>query len=201
MMTQFIRTTTMKIYPKLSTALLLSVLVCGAAAASFAQTAQPQPQSQPEEVQPQNSNGPNQGPDLRFLGLTQDQVQKIRLINADFKDQRQQATLRLRQARRALAEAVESPTPDETLISQRSRELAEAQATTIRLRSLTEARILQVLTPEQRARIREIRQRNQGLRAGQGQSDGLSPRRLQRRQNNTLVGPGQKRPQRQPPRQ
>ena len=190
----------MKIHNKLSTALLLIVLLAGAAVISVAQTAQPEPQRQTEAAPPQDPNFQNQTTDLRFLGLTQDQVQKIRLINAELKDQRQQATMRLRQARRALAEAVESPAPDETLISQRSHELAEAQASTIRLRSLTEARILQVLTAEQRVRLREMRQRNQAMRAGQGQTDGISPRRLQRRGNNALVAPGQKRPQRQPSR-
>jgi len=175
------------------------LLGLGAAATGHAQTSEPRPQPQ-DEVQQQNQTMPNQGPDLGFLGLTQDQVQKIRLINAELKDERQRAALRLRQSRRALAEAVESPTPDEALISQRSRELAEAQTATIRVRSLTEARILQVLTPEQRIRIREMRQRNQAMRAGQGQ-DGLGQRRLQRRPNNSLAGPGQKRLQRQPPKQ
>jgi hypothetical protein len=41
--------------------------------------------------------------------------------------------------------------------------VAEAQANTIRLNSLAEARILQVLTPEQRVRVREMRARNQAL--------------------------------------
>ena len=69
--------------------------------------------------------------------------------------------MKLRQAQRALAEAVESPTANESLIEQRSHEVADAQAATIRLRSLTEARILQVMTPEQRLKLREMRQRNQ----------------------------------------
>ena len=72
--------------------------------------------------------------------------------------------MKLRQARRALADAVESPTPNEALIDQRSHELADAQAATIRLNSLSEARIRQVLTPEQRIKLREMRQRNQALR-------------------------------------
>jgi Spy/CpxP family protein refolding chaperone len=187
----------MKPYTKLGIRLLLGGLVVfGVAANGLAQTTEPQPQ--PEQGQPQNPNVQNQETDLRFLGLTQDQVRKIRIINAELKDQRQEATMRLRLARRALAEAVESPTPDETLISQRSRELAEAQANTIRLRSLTEARILQVLTPEQRARIRLVRQQNQAMRAGQGRPNAMAPRR---RPNNSLVGPGQRRPQPQPPRQ
>src|SRR5437870_510572 len=128
-----------------ATFLLLAVI-------SMPATAQTPPQqSSPEPGQAQ-ANQTNQLPDfardLRELNLTPDQIQKIRAINLELKNERQAANLRQRQAQRQLDAAVESPTPDEALISQRSRELAEAHATTIRLRSLTEARILQVLTPE-----------------------------------------------------
>ena len=110
----------MKPYNRSSMLLLSVLLAFGAAATAAGQTSESQGQPQPkqDEFQRQNPNLPDQVPDLRFLELTQDQVQKIRIINADLKDERQQATFRLRQARRALAEAVESPTPDETLISQ-----------------------------------------------------------------------------------
>jgi Spy/CpxP family protein refolding chaperone len=121
----------------------------------------------------------NQLPDFAELNLSADQIQKIRAINAELKDQRQEANQRLRRAQRALAEAIESPTPNETLIDQRSREVAEAQATTIRLRSLTEARILQVMTPDQRIRLREMRQRNQAMRR---QNQQLPDNGLRRRQ-------------------
>ena len=137
------------------------------------------------------------------LNLSPDQIQKIRAINADLKDQRQSANQRLRQAQRALAEAIESPNPNEAVIEQRSHEVADAQATTIRLRSLTEARILQVLTPEQRIRLREIRQRNQAMRrAGNQQfpANGLGRRRdgLQRNPNAPVpLGPRQRKLMRQ----
>ena len=85
--------------------------------------------------------------------------------------------LRQRQAQRSLAEAIESSTPNEPLIEQRSHELADARADAARLRSLTEARILhEVLTPEQRVRLREMRQRaqaNQRARNPQGPRDTL----------------------------
>jgi len=100
------------------------------------------------------------------LNLTQDQVQKIRMINAELKDERQAAGQRLRLAQRALTEAIESPNPNEQLIEQRSKEFADAQAKAIRLRSLTHARVLQVLTPEQRVKLREMQQINQA-RGGQ----------------------------------
>lgn len=167
----------------------------------------------PQNLLPQNPINPaqnqtqtNQPPDFAQLELSPDQIQKIRAINAELKDQRQAAGMKLRQAQRALAEAVESPTPNETLIDQRSHELADAQAATIRLRSLAESRILQVMTPEQRVRLREMRQQNQALRrqANQQQIPGRALRQqrrqgIQRNQNVTPVQPGQRKLQRQAP--
>lgn len=170
-------------------------------------------QSQPNQVEPSQGqtqpqvNQTNQIPDFAPLNLTPDQIQKIRGINAELKDQRQAAGQRLRQAQRALAEAIESTTPNETLIDQRSHEVADAQAATIRLRSLTEARILQVLNPEQRIRLREMRQQNQARRRGGNQQfPGKVPNRRQdgmKGNTNTMapMRPGQRRilgPQRKP---
>lgn len=138
------------------------ILLAGASTLAKAQN----PQNPIESGPAQSQNQGNQIPDFGPLNLTPDQIQRIRTINAELKDQRQSAVQRLRQAQRALTEAIESPTPNEALIDQRSREVADAQAGTIRIRSLSEARILQVLTPEQRVRLREMRQRNQALRRG-----------------------------------
>jgi len=159
----------------------------------------PSTQSPVEPAQTQTQTPGNQATEpLRQLNLTPDQIQKIRGINAELKDQRQTAGQKLRLAQRALAEAIESPTPNEALIEQRSHELADAQAATIRLRSLTEARILQVLTPEQRIRLREIRLQNQAARreANQQQPGNGANRRqrgLQRGVNaNPLLSPNQR---------
>ena len=145
------------------------------------------PAQNPVEPTQSPAGQANQTPDLGLLNLTQDQIQKIRGINAELKDQRQAANQRLRLAQRALTEAIESPTPNEALIDQRSREVAEAQATTIRLRSLTEARILQVLTPEQRIRLREIRQHNMAVRQGGNQQ--VRPNVMGRRQEGLQRNP------------
>jgi len=135
-----------------------------------------------EPQQPNDASQPNAQVDqmLGPLNLTQDQVRRIRMINAELRDERQAANFRLRMAQRALGEAIQSTTPDETLIAQRSKEVADAQANTIRLRSVTEARILQVLTPEQRVKLREMRARNQQMRR-EGNRQG--PRVLDRQQN------------------
>ncbi len=174
----------MKLYNKLTMklALLAAALIIFGSNPAAAQTAPTQTQPTREQTQTQ-MNAPA---DLGFLDLTPDQIQKIRSINAELKDQRQAAGIRMRQAQRALAEAVESPTPDEALISQRSRELAEAQANTIRLRSLTEARILQVLTPEQRVKLRAMREQNMARRrALQQQGNGAGRQQGLRRGPNT----------------
>ena len=164
----------------------------GACVVANAQTAQPQNANEPVQAPTQN---PQANP-FANLDLKPDQIQKIRLINAELKDERQAAGLRLRQAQRALNEAIESPTPNESLIEQRSREVAEAQANTIRLRSLTEARVLQVLTPEQRVRLREMQRRNLALRTGRQQQapNGLGRQQgLQRNPNNPVLTPAQRR--------
>ncbi len=162
---------------------------------TLGQTSQPPNQGDAAQVQSTQTQTaqPNFLDDIRALDLKPDQIQKIREINIGLKDERQAANIKLRQAQRALAEAVESPTPNEDLIAQRSREVAEAQANTIRLRSLTEARILQVLTPEQRIRLREMRQRNLALRrANQQQTpNGLGQRQGLRKQNAPLLNPAQ----------
>jgi len=168
------------------------LLLIGAGTITRAQTAQ----NPLDPAQTQTQTQANQVPDFGPLNLTTDQVQRIRAINAELKDQRQAAIQHLRQAQRALTEAIESPTPNEALIDQRSHEVADAQAATIRLRSLTEARILQVLTSEQRVRLREMRQRNQALRRGGNQQfprNGPNRRQDGVRGNNNSLTPMQQR--------
>jgi Spy/CpxP family protein refolding chaperone len=182
-------------------ALAATVIMFGLAGGSAAQTTQTENSS--PMVQRQAADLPaNQMADLRPLDLQPDQIQKIRSINLELKEERQAANLKLRQAQRALTEAIESPSPDEALIAQRSREVAAAQGNTIRLRSVTEARILQVLTPEQRTKLGEMRRQNMALRRErqQGAPNGLNRRQqgLQPRDpNNSLLTPAQRRALRQ----
>ena len=167
------------------TILTVVLLLVGACLQARAQNPTTQNPVEPAE---NRVNQASQIPNLRPLSLTPEQIQKIRDINADMNEQRQAANLKVRQANRALTEAVESPTPNQALIEQRSRELADAQVGIIRLRSLIEARVLQeVLTPEQRIRLREMRQRNQALRRDGSQLPrnglGRRPDGLQRNTN------------------
>ena len=182
-------------------ALAATVMLFGLGGGIAAQTTQTENSSPMGQTQTADLPA-NQMTDLRPLDLKPDQIQKIREINRELKDERQAANFNVRQAQRRLTEAVESPSPDESLIAQRSREVAAAQANTIRLRSVTEARILQVLTPEQRTKLREMRQRNMALRRDrqQGVGNGLNQRQQglqQRDPNNSLLTPPQRRALRQ----
>src|ERR1044072_5843894 len=146
---------------------------------------------QAQNGEPQQTGDPSQ-PNAQVdqllgpLNLTQDQVRRIRMINADLKKKRPRAEKNDGWVGGggggggARGEAIQSTTPDETLIAQRSKEVADAQANTIRLRSVTEARILQVLTPDQRMKLREMRARNQQIRRDGNRQ---LPRILGRQQN------------------
>ena len=185
------------------------LLLAGAFAQANAQTAAP---GQSQAIPAQNQT--NQIVNVQeALNLTPEQIQKWRAINADLKDQQQAANQRLRLARRALADAIESPTSNEELIKQRAKDVSEAQAATTQLQALKESRILQTLSPEQRVRLREIREHNQALirernealrREGnqQGARPGLGRRQdgLPRNANGAApLGPKQRKLMRQPP--
>ena len=164
---------------------LAAFLILIISAQSRAQTeTQPQP-SEPVQAQQQPTQA-TMADMIGQLGLTPEQIQKWRAINQDLREQQQSANLRLRQARRALADAIESPTPNEELVKQRAREVSDAQAATTQLQALREARILQTLTPEQRVKLREIRERNQAQRRAnqQQQRNGLGGRQNGLRNNN-----------------
>jgi Spy/CpxP family protein refolding chaperone len=169
------------------------LLLAGAFAQATAQTATPQ-QGQTDPAQMRA----NQAPDLAQLNLTPEQIQKWRAINTELKEGQQAANLRLRQARRALAEAIESPTTNEELIKQRAKEVSEEQAATTQLQALRQARILQMLTPEQRTKLREIRQQNMATRRPNNQQlprNGLGRRQdgLPRNANSAApLGPRQR---------
>jgi Spy/CpxP family protein refolding chaperone len=177
------------------------LLLAGAFAQANAQTEAPQQgQSDPAQMR---ANQANPAPDLAQLNLTPEQIQKWRAINAELKDGQQAANLRFRQARRALAEAIESPNSSEELIKQRAKEASEAQAATTQLQALRQARILQMLTPEQRIKLREIRQQNQATRRPNNQQlprNGLGRRQdgLPRNANSAApLGPRQRKLMRQ----
>jgi len=161
-----------------------------------AQTPEPQPTAT-NVVQPPRRQMNQIEQMLRPLNITPDQEARIRAIYAEMADERQGATRRLRLAQRALSEAIQAPTPNEALIEQRSNEVADAQATTIRLRSLTEARVLQVLTQEQRVKLRQLQAQTQRRNQQNPRGLGRGQNALRPNQTNPPLTPRQRRLMRQ----
>ena len=138
---------------------LLAVLALGAAVPAAGQTA-PQPTEAPEPQQ----NAAGWDP-IRELNLTPEQRQQIRTIRENNKIERAEVGERLRTANEALNVAMNADNPDESVVEQRLRDVASAQASAMRMRILTEIRIRRVLTVQQRETLRLLqRQARQAQR-------------------------------------
>ncbi|HEV2883167.1 MAG TPA: Spy/CpxP family protein refolding chaperone [Pyrinomonadaceae bacterium] len=101
---------------------------------------------------------------LRVLNLTPEQRAQIRAIRRETEPQGRSFTARLREARRALDEAIHSASPDESVIEERVREVGAAQTAVVRLRSLTELRIRRILSPEQLDAFRRLQRQTRTRR-------------------------------------
>jgi Spy/CpxP family protein refolding chaperone len=170
-----------------------SLAVFGTAASTLAQQ---MPNGGPQMQRGQN--GPPDDP-IRQLDLTPDQIAKIRAIREGAKDERMAINQRLRQAQLALDEAIETDNASETLIEQRARELAEAQVAATRMRALTELRIRRVMTPDQLAKLRTLRQQAQQFRENRRDQGPQIRREERQQQRRDALQQGNPRPYPPPP--
>jgi Spy/CpxP family protein refolding chaperone len=165
------------------------LLLAFASASTFSQASDVQNQTAPA-AQTQNAPAQNLPTELNF---TPQQTQQWREINREFRDQEMAANLKFRQARLALNEAMESPTPNEGVIKQRAKDLADAQSAVTQLQALRQTRVLQILTPEQRVKLKQIRERNQAFRREQQNANGMvRGQQLKRNANAPLLTPAQR---------
>lgn len=96
---------------------------------------------------------------LKELGLSPDQVRRIRRTNQARRPLMEVAGQRLRDANRALDMAIYTDTLDENDVAARLRELQLAQAEVAKIRYQGELALRKVLSPEQLVKFREIRER------------------------------------------
>jgi len=168
---------------------IVFILACALVSVQ-AQTSTQQPQT-PDATETQTTQAPNL---QTQLGLTPDQIQKWRALNQELRPQEVAGNLKVREAKRALSEAMEAPTPNEDLIKQRAKEFADAQSAMTQLQVLRQARVLQILTPEQRVKLKEIKEKIQAIRQNQRQSvNGLNQRQRQKRSNAPQLSPAERR--------
>src|SRR6185436_2134984 len=138
-----------------------------------------------QEIAPANADP------IQQLRLTPEQRQRIRMIFAENKDERQVANRRLREANFALEQALDVEQVDENVIEQRINDVAAAQATQTRMRIRMELKIRRELRPEQLAVWRQIRLRLKDFADAQRSDDqpGGQDLRPNRRPNGNTLRP------------
>lgn len=122
---------------------------------SFAQEGPPPPPEDAVQFERQEPR-PNL---LENLGLTQDQIRQIRIMNRDRKPIMDAAQRRLRDANLALDMSIYSDSLDENAVRERLREFQQAQGEVAKIRFQSELDLRKILTPEQLTRFRALRAR------------------------------------------
>lgn len=117
-------------------------------------------EDEPDDAPPPKQNDqPIRRPNLlRELGLSDVQIRQLRTMNAESKTDLREAQEKMRNAKRALDEAIYADTVDNANIELKLREFSAAQAEINRIRAATELAIRNILTPEQLTRFRELHQ-------------------------------------------
>ncbi len=137
----------------------IPVLLCVFSEVHAQSGQQPEPQEQSEIQPPQRRGDP-----IRELNLTPEQRRQIRAIREQLREERAAINLRLREAIRALDEALDVDNPDEAAIEKLIRDVAAAQVASMRMRVLSELRIRRVLTAEQIAVLRGLQREERRYR-------------------------------------
>ncbi len=124
-----------------------------------------------------------------ILGLTPEQVMRIRKSNRQSRLKMRNAQTRFREAKDELDNLIYSDSIDEETLQVKLREVVQAQGEITRIRARSELAVRSVLTPEQLVKFRELRKRRkQNLKRRQKQRQRRQRQRnLNRKQRNRPV--------------
>src|ERR687886_505098 len=122
----------------LAASLLLLAFAPRARAQSPRQTPAPPAESQQEQEQ---QAGQSQVELTRALNLTPEQREQIAQIRRETEEQAAQINFRLRRARRALEQAIYAERADESVIQQRTKEVADAEAARAQMHAAAELKV------------------------------------------------------------
>ena len=143
----------------------IGILGACALALVFAIGASGQDNNRPPDGQPSDAQQPQPGQQdvrgnlLRQLGLSREQIQQIRRMNAERGPAMKEAQRRFREANHALDAAIYADEVNEAEVQARLKDVQIAQAEMQRLRYMNELAVRRVLTPDQLLRFRELRER------------------------------------------
>lgn len=141
--------------------------------------AQAQETRQPAQERPGHGRafgqgrGMGLGPGLARLNLSDQQREQIRAIMQEARNANEVPDKNLGALQRELRAAIFADTPDHGKIDQLKATIAEAQASALNARIAVDLKIAEVLTPEQRAAAREVREGGRG-RGGPGPGRGMA---------------------------
>ncbi|MEP6850076.1 MAG: hypothetical protein ABI999_14550 [Acidobacteriota bacterium] len=161
------------------------ILLTFAAMIVFAYAARAQDAPQPSATKPLVSGQTEEKPDLLGqLGLSREQIQQIRRLNADRKPLIEAANKRLREANRNLDQAIYGDVPvDSAEFLVRLNEYQSAQGDVARIRFESELNVRRILSPDQLVRFRDIRRQFAEIRQERRQQNApLRPRQQLRQQ-------------------
>ncbi len=140
-------------HPRLS--IFLALVFCLPLMALAQEQRPPMP---PPDIQAGSPNEPK--PNLFLeLGLSREQIQAIRRLNAERKPIEQEARRRFQDANRELNMAIYGDTPNDEVIQTRLKEFQAAQAELARIKFTNELAVRRVLTADQLNKFRTLRQR------------------------------------------
>ena len=153
-------------HPRLS--IFLALVFCLPLAALAQDQRPPMP---PPDVQagPPNEPKPNL---LQELGLTREQIQAIRKLNAERKPIEQEARRRFQDANRDLNMAIYADNPSDDNVQASLKQFQAAQADLARIKFTNELAVRRVLTPDQLNKFRTLRQRFAEARENKQKLDG-----------------------------
>jgi Spy/CpxP family protein refolding chaperone len=152
--------------------LILLVLAVVGSTAAYAQDQKPvgAPPAKNDALAPPDTRGQL----LKQLGLTRQQAMALRRLNADRKFAMDAAQAKLRQANRALDQAIYADQINEADVQARLKDAHEAQAEVVRIRTMNELAVRRLLTPEQLGRFRQMRQRFEEARQKVGKPNPMN---------------------------
>jgi Spy/CpxP family protein refolding chaperone len=164
---------------RLSRSVILSIKIAIIVATFVLFAAAPSISAQAPEQPPQQKGFG--GDPVRQLNLTPEQRELIRAIREQSRGDRATVNQRVREANKALEEALDAEAAEQAIIEQRIQEVAAAQAAAMRMRIMTEVKIRQVLTAEQRTMLKLMRRNVHERRERRLDGTEQRQRRLERR--------------------
>lgn len=114
-----------------------------------------------------HGEGPNPAVLKQELGLTDEQAAQVQKLHQERRTQAIRRRADIQIARIELEQALEAATIDEKVVAAKVQTLTQLQADAVKARVDQRLAVAKLLTPEQRQKMKELRQEHRGRRGGE----------------------------------